>query len=226
MDPKSLGLREKKEVPVSKGIKMKRLHWDPTDIKTVKGSIWEDLDESKIVYDRKHFELHFQVRQRKPMDEQKAAARQNSKSGEIITFVASKRQQPILIGLRNLNLSNEALRIKLHEMDEKVMTVDTLSKLLEIVPSPDEQMEAERKIMQEGTRNVKDYGVAEQFYFGLYDFYNLQERLKLWMFKQNFEEIRDSLLDQYKTIGKACDKVCVTIKMACFNCHVWLSCCS
>merc|ERR1719242_1265517 len=92
-------------------------------------------------------------------------------------------------------------------MDEKVMTVDTLSKLLEIVPNPEEQMEAERKIMQEGTRNPKDYGVAEQFYFGLYDFYNLQQRLKLWMFKQNFSEICDSLLDQYKTIGKACDKV-------------------
>merc|ERR1719242_636991 len=92
-------------------------------------------------------------------------------------------------------------------MDEKVMTVDTLSKLLEIVPNPEEQMEAERKIMEEGTGNPKDYGVAEQFYFGLYDFYNLQERLKLWMFKQNFKEICDSLMSQYKTIGMACDKV-------------------
>ena len=71
VDPKSLGLREKKEVPVGPGIKMKRLHWDPTDIKSVKGTIWEDLDESKISYDHKHFELHFQVRQRKPVDEQK-----------------------------------------------------------------------------------------------------------------------------------------------------------
>jgi len=207
VDPKSLGLREKKEVPVSKGIKMKRLHWEPTDIKTVKGSIWEDLDESKIKYDHKHFELHFQVRQRKPMDEQKAAKGANAKNGETITFVAAKRQQPILIGLTNLKMSNEELRTKLHQMDEKVMTVDTLSKLLEIVPSPDEQMEAERKIMQEGTRNAKDYGVAEQFYFGLYDFYNLQQRLKLWMFKQNFKEICDSLMSQYKTIGMACDKV-------------------
>ena len=129
---------------------------------------------------------------------QKAAARRDAnKSGEIITFVASKRQQPILIGLTNLSKSlgvegdamNDELRRRLHAMDEKVMTVDTLSKLLEIVPTEDEQTEAERKIMNEGTRNVKDYGVAEQFYFGLCDFYNLSQRLKLWMFKQNFSEV-------------------------------------
>merc|ERR1719203_347482 len=92
-------------------------------------------------------------------------------------------------------------------MNEKVLNVDTLSKLMEIIPSEDEQREAERKIMQEGTRNVKDYGQAEQFYFGLCDFYNLEERLKLWMFKQNFREICDSLQAQYKTIGMACDKL-------------------
>ena len=128
MDPKSLGLREKKEVPVSKGIKMKRLHWDPIAITTVKGSIWENLDESKIVYDRKHFELHFQVRQRNPVDEQKAAT-----------------------------------------------------------------------------------------HFGLYNFQNLHLRLKFWIFKQNFEEICDSLLDQYKVLARACDKVCA-VCVAVFSC--------
>eukprot|EP00486_Rosalina_sp_Unknown_P014229 CAMPEP_0201591968 /NCGR_PEP_ID=MMETSP0190_2-20130828/189991_1 /ASSEMBLY_ACC=CAM_ASM_000263 /TAXON_ID=37353 /ORGANISM="Rosalina sp." /LENGTH=330 /DNA_ID=CAMNT_0048050523 /DNA_START=189 /DNA_END=1178 /DNA_ORIENTATION=+ len=40
VDPASLGLKIKKEVPVSKGIKMKRLHWDPTNLKHIKGSIW------------------------------------------------------------------------------------------------------------------------------------------------------------------------------------------
>eukprot|EP01084_Bolivina_argentea_P253693 426264_1 len=206
VDPKSLGLRVKKEVPVSKGIKMKRLHWDPTNVKLVKGSIWEDLDESTIRYDRKHFELHFQVRQRKPVDEQKVS-KQQAKAGQIITFVSKKRTQGVLIGLKNLGLQNEELKLVLHNMDEKIMTVDTLSKLLEMAPTMDEQTEAEKKIMQQGTRRVKDYGTVEQFFFTLCDFYNLHQRLKLWMFKQNFFDICDSLLDQYKTIGKACDKI-------------------
>ena len=184
---------------------MKRLHWDPTNLKLVKGSIWEDLDESQIRYDKKHFELHFQVRQRKPVDEQKQAPK--IEAGTIITFVSKKRTQAVLIGLKNLNLDNEQLRRVLHNMDEKVMNVDTLSKLLEMAPTMDEQTEAEKKIMQEGTRRVKDYGTVEQFFFTLCDFYNLHQRLKLWMFKQNFHEICDSLLDQYKTIGKACDKI-------------------
>merc|ERR1712228_545651 len=127
--------------------------------------------------------------------------------GEIITFVSKKRTQAVLIGLKNLNLDNDKLRIVLHGMDESVMSVDTLSKLLEMAPTMDEQTEAEKKIMQEGTRNVKDYGTVEQFFCTLCDFYNLHQRLKLWMFKQNFYEISDSLLAQYKTIGKACDKI-------------------
>ena len=69
------------------------------------------------------------------------------------------------------------------------MNVDTLSKLLEIAPTMDEQTDAEKKIMQEGTRRVGDYGIVEQFFFTLCDFYNLQQRLKLWMFKQNFDKI-------------------------------------
>ena len=184
---------------------MKRLHWDPTNLKYVKGSIWEELDETQIRYDKKHFELHFQVRQRKPETEEKKA--QTVAAGQIITFVSKKRTQAVLIGLKNLNLDNEQLRQVLHNMDEKIMNVDTLSKLLEMAPTMDEQTEAEKKIMQEGTRRVKDYGTVEQFFFTLCDFYNLHQRLKLWMFKQNFREICDSLQLQYKTIGKACDKI-------------------
>eukprot|EP00484_Ammonia_sp_Unknown_P022348 CAMPEP_0197044232 /NCGR_PEP_ID=MMETSP1384-20130603/20332_1 /TAXON_ID=29189 /ORGANISM="Ammonia sp." /LENGTH=1020 /DNA_ID=CAMNT_0042475657 /DNA_START=88 /DNA_END=3150 /DNA_ORIENTATION=- len=207
VDAASLGLKEKKEVPVSKGIKMKRLHWDAVNVKEVKGSVWEELDESQIKYDRKHFELHFQVRQRKPQDENEKKSGPKVEAGQIITFVSKKRTQAVLIGLKNLNLDNDQLRDVLHNMDETVMSVDTLSKLLDMVPTMDEQTEAEKKIMQEGTRRVKDYGVVEQFFFALCDFYNLQQRLKLWMFKQNFHEICDSLLDQYKTVGKACDKI-------------------
>eukprot|EP01084_Bolivina_argentea_P319845 554821_1 len=206
-DAAKYGLKEKKEVAVSRGIKMKRLHWDTIAIKYVKGSIWEKLDESSIRYDRKHFELHFQVRQRKPLEEKKDGSKPQAEAGKIITFVSKKRTQAVLIGLRNLNLENEQLRDVLHNMDETVMNVDTLSKLLEMAPSMDEQTEAEKKIMQEGTRRAKDYGTVEQFFFALCDFYNLHQRLKLWMFKQNFYEICDSLLDQYKTIGKACDKI-------------------
>jgi len=206
VDAASLGLREKKDIAVSKGIKMKRAHWEPTDLQMVRGSIWENLDEYNIVYDHKHFERHFSMRPRKPTARPLAVknGRDSVPKGQIITFIPGKKQHRILIALKNLNLSNEALRQKLHAMDEQTMTGDTLSKLLEIVPTADEQAEAERRIMAEGTRNVEDYGVAEQFYFGLYDFYNLQQRLKLWMFKQNFNEITDSLQDQYGSILRAC----------------------
>eukprot|EP01084_Bolivina_argentea_P170602 295622_1 len=192
---KQLGLKPKKEVQVGRGIKMKRLHWDPIKPKKAAGSLWAGLDESEIRYDRKHFELHFQVRQRKPMDEKKQQTTQRKAGDEKITFVSKKRTQAVLIGLKNLNLSNSQLRTVLHNMDNKVMTSDQLSKLLEMSPTTDEQTESEKKIMQEGTRNVNDYGTVEQFFFTLCDFYHLEQRLKLWMFTQNFSEICDSLLD-------------------------------
>jgi len=92
-------------------------------------------------------------------------------------------------------------------MNEKKMNPDLLAKLMDVAPSMDEQTETEKQIITNGTGNAKHYGLVEQFFYTLYDFYNLNQRLKLWMFKMTFDEITDSLLSQYKSIEMACTKV-------------------
>ena len=84
------------------------------------------------------------------------------------------------------------------------MDPDTLAKLMDISPTSDEQTSTEKNIITNGTGNPKHYGQVEQFFYCLYDFYNLNQRLKLWMFKQTFAEIQDSLLSQYKAVQTAC----------------------
>ena len=118
-DLDELGLQAKKKIKVSANIKMKRLHWDPVTVTRVPNSIWEDLDESRIRYDLKKFELNFQVRERKQVvtDASKVA---NINSNEKRLYVPKKRAQQVMIGIRGLGLSNDQLRAVLHNMDEKV----------------------------------------------------------------------------------------------------------
>ena len=62
------------------------------------------------------------------------------------------------------------------------MTQEKLQQLTDIVPSEDEQTQAEKEVMAlKG--NWKQFGEAEQFFFKLCDFYHLQQRLRLWAFK-------------------------------------------
>ena len=203
---------------------MKRLYWNPLDNELIEGSIWERVTEEYIHYDQKHFELHFQVRQARrelPMDEQKGGqgmsdSRRNILYGnQKITFIAKKRTQDVMDGLKDLKMNNNELRKVLLGMDESRIDTMKLGGLLKIVPTLEEQLEVEKKIIWQGTKNINDYGDVEQFFYGLHDFYRLENRLKLWMFKQNFNEIYDSLMDQYKIIGKACNKLrsCKSLKM-------------
>eukprot|EP01084_Bolivina_argentea_P130677 230690_1 len=182
-------------VNVPKSIKMKRLYWNPIPVSKIKGSIWDNMDNKSIEYDTKHFELHFQVRVRKPMDEEKKNIkpfRHNKK----IKIISKKRGQEILNTLSELGINVDELRNILHNMNENIMTVDKLSKLLSIIPTFDEQNKAETFL---DSNNLNDD--IERFLYSLSDFYHLEQRLKLWMFKQQFIEITDGLISEYKIIS-------------------------
>ena len=122
-DLEELGLTPKRKIVVQKNIKMKRLHWDPINPTRVPNSIWEDLDETTIRYDPKKFELNFQVRERKQVVQESSKISQ-SNSNEKKFFVPKKRSQQVMIGIRGLGLSNKQLRDVLHNMDEKVKSVE------------------------------------------------------------------------------------------------------
>lgn len=78
---------------------------------------------------------------------------------------------------------------------------------MDIIPSINEQIKTEKNILINGNGNPKNYGIVEQFFYSLLDFYNLNKRLIIWMFKQTFYDLYDSILSQYITIQFTCIKI-------------------
>jgi len=119
----------------------------------------------------------------------------------------NKRSQQVLIVLKSLGLPSKQIREALHKMDENVITQEKLMKLMDIIPTPDEQTTVEKEIGQLNAGDATGFGEVEQFFYTLCDFYHLEQRLRLWLFKMQFNEIMQTWLEQFKHIQKTCDKV-------------------
>eukprot|EP01083_Nonionella_stella_P215996 776939_1 len=210
-DPITYGLNPKEYINIAKGIKMKHLPWKPVRFKRVEGSIWEEIEDERIKYDKKHFELHFQSRPNKSMEEieQKCCSCASNITCGVRTFpfISTHRREKVKAGLKTLGLSNVQLRTALFSMDEKVMTYDRINQLLSIIPTPEEQMMTEAMMMNNGTRRPTDYGFVEQFFLSLCDIHRLEQRLTLWRFTMRFSELYQHLRDNYKIMCKANDQL-------------------
>eukprot|EP01084_Bolivina_argentea_P320146 555449_1 len=202
-------LKTKKYALTGNNITMRRLHWKRLNPETLKGSIWEHLDETKIDYDVNDFESHFKAQTRKVEFDEKKNPNQGKGICDLIKreFVSKERAHFVLIGLRSLKLTNDEIRSAVLNMDEVIVTHDVLAKLLEMRPTTEEQIDAKKQIIQEGTGNIEDYGDVEQFFYVLSEFNNLEQRLKLWLFVKEFDDIYDSIKAQYQMIASMCDRI-------------------
>eukprot|EP01084_Bolivina_argentea_P095615 171878_1 len=196
-------------------VMMKPLLWNPIHLCKIKGSYWEHIDESFIRYDGKHFELHFCYHHRRYSE-----TTVGSKVPESITFVSQKKAQTVLIGLKRLNCMRcmDYIRKSLYDMNEKEMTIDNLNILLNIIPTKKEQILSEQKLIQYGSnvswliksthdKVLSACGIPEKFFGELCCFHRLETRLKLWIFKQEFDEIYDLLLNKYKCVYRFCKNI-------------------
>ena len=60
-----------------------------------------------------------------------------------------------------------------------------LSTLIDIVPTVEEQIQAEKASEYQ---EVANFGVVERFFYSLYDIVELKSRLQKWLFKLQFQE--------------------------------------
>ncbi|ETO18075.1 hypothetical protein RFI_19215, partial [Reticulomyxa filosa] len=177
-----LGLQPKPVI--NPEMKLKKIHWDPIPPTTIGQTIWKEIDDGSIKYNAKHFELNFQVRSRKPMTSVKSVNGKTEKeTTERKEFVPTKRSQQVQIGFKGLGITKiEDIRAVLLSMDEKQLDQEKLMKLMDIIPSQEEQTEAEKQVTANGG-DSSSFGVAEQLFYSLSDFYDLEKRLKMWLFK-------------------------------------------
>lgn len=82
--------------------------------------------------------------------------------------------------MRGLGVKPNEIRDAIIHMDEKLINIDVLAKLMDFSPTEDEQRMAEKEAE---SNNPNQFGAAEHFFYQLYDLIELPVRLKLWFFK-------------------------------------------
>ena len=179
-----LGLPPKPSIPKPVNA-MKRVHWKPVDLHKVKSSIWSSVNHEWFDYDPIMFELNFQTRKRKEKIQHDALqsdvmsddkANGLNVNDEIVQFLDAKRSQMVQIGLRQFNMTNDQLRETILTLDEDKIGIDQLTALIDCVPTPEEQIQAEKASEY---RKVQHFGIAERFFYSLYDIVELKQRLQL-----------------------------------------------
>ena len=77
--------------------------------------------------------------------------------------------------------------------------VGHLSTLIDIVPTPEEQIQAEKASEYQ---EIEYFGIVERFFYSLYDIVELKSRVQKWLFKLQFEERCNELEEQIDILDK------------------------
>lgn len=212
-----MNLKPRKVVFPTRVKKLKRLHWKIIDLKLIKGTFWERLcrkfSDSDVNLGAK-FEVNFQIRQKKPRNPSrkhtsvKSLMDGSSKKGkhQRIAWISPKRDQNIQIGLKKVGLSHEQIYEAFAKMDESVMTLERLETILDLVPTPQEQLFAEEKIDKVGD-DIQYCGVSEMFFVELSTLPEIRQQILKWMFVRTFPEYHAMLLQQVTLITRAAQSI-------------------
>ncbi|CAF0910946.1 unnamed protein product, partial [Didymodactylos carnosus] len=178
----------------SKSIKTVRLHWkdaaNPSNNmmpSSPSDSLWSSLQKVKL--DTEKIAQLFELKQ----SEVKL-----KKTGDVkkeITVLDTKRSNAINIGLTVLPPAR-TIKAAILKMDNSVINKEGIEKLLTMLPTEEEKT----RIMEAQVANVDiPLGNAEQFLLTLASVAELEARLKLWLFKLDYDnvelEIAEPLMD-------------------------------
>ncbi|CAF1646909.1 unnamed protein product, partial [Adineta ricciae] len=178
---------------INKPLKTIRLHWRETAPSTIQDalngeeSLWTSLNKVKVDTERlsQLFELkHADVKIKKTVDAKKE-----------ITVLDPKRSNAINIGLTVLPTAR-TIKGAILKMDSSVINKEGIEKLLTMLPTEEEK---NRIIEAQMANSDLPLGSAEQFLLTLASVVELEARLKLWLFKLDFDnielEIAEPLMD-------------------------------
>ncbi|CAF3366099.1 unnamed protein product [Rotaria socialis] len=177
----------------NKSVKTIRLHWRdaaPNMLPTTSGtddSLWKSLN--KVPLDTEKLAQLFELKQ----SEVKI-----KKGGDVkkeITVLDTKRSNAINIGLTVLPPAR-TIKAAILKMDSSVINKEGIEKLLTMLPTEEEK---NRIIEAQMASTDIPLGNAEQFLLTLASVVELEARLKLWLFKLDFDnielEIAEPLMD-------------------------------
>ncbi|CAF3636334.1 unnamed protein product [Rotaria sordida] len=185
-----------KSQTINKSVKTVRLHWREAapnmmpGVTGTDGSLWQSLD--KVTLDTDKLAQLFELKQ---------SDVKIKKSGDVkkeITVLDTKRSNAINIGLTVLPTAR-TIKAAILKMDSSVINKEGIEKLLTMLPTEEEK----NRIIEAQMANTDiPLGNAEQFLLTLASVVELEARLKLWLFKLDFDnielEIAEPLMDLIK----------------------------
>ena len=173
---------------------MKSLFWEVIQAKDIKGTIWDELDDTKIKINLDKFEEKFsQVKKelKKPVVEKKVSAKKEKK-----TFLEPDRTRMMSIVLNKIRIDTLELSDAIEKYDLKILTPEVCTLLLPILPNDAEVKEVsafQGDIMEE-------LAPCDQFVLIISGIAAYKERIKTIIFKYNY-------LNDYMVIKEEIDRI-------------------
>ncbi|KAL6072920.1 putative WD repeat-containing protein 65 [Balamuthia mandrillaris] len=189
-------------------VKLKHLNWTKLPAVKIKDSFWAGVNDEKVELDFDEIERTFCAGAVYQMEKTEGEGGNSSKEGEgengkkkkktAITLINMKRANNCAIMLSGMKKSNEQLKKAIVDMDEKVLTAEMATTLIEYVPTKEEIA-----IIEEYQGDRSNLGKAEQFFWVLRDIPRLEQRLRALAFKLKFQELYDDVQPDIEAVVKS-----------------------
>ena len=175
---------------------MKSLFWDIIPPKEIKGTLWDELDDTKVKINLDKFEEKFsQVKKevKKVVVEKKAPAKKEKK-----TFLDPDRTRMMSIVLNKIRIDTLELSDAIEQYDLKILTPEVCGLLLPILPNDAEVKEVsafQGDIMEE-------LAVCDQFVLIISGIAAFKERIKAIVFQYNYKSDYNIIIEEINRIFK------------------------
>ncbi|XP_055892651.1 FH1/FH2 domain-containing protein 3-like isoform X7 [Biomphalaria glabrata] len=181
---------------LKKNKKTVRLHWRTLGVEphpSLKGEIiWKQLVPIKIDTDKLEHLFETKTTEMK-------TKKQDATGKKEITVLDPKRSNAINIGLTVLP-PPRAIKAAILKMDNSIMNKEGIEKILTMmIPTEEEKS----KILEAQMANPDiPLGTAEQFLLTLSSIFELEARLKLWLFKLDYEQLEQEVAEPLMDLKK------------------------
>ena len=184
-------LGNKNEVPPKEkkkpNVPLKNLMWNMIPGSKIKETVWEKVDDSKIILDIEGIEKEFMNAKAKPIESEEKETRKKEEIYKI-SLLPPEKSKNIEIVLGKLKLDLENLAHALLNCDEKVLNLNTLESLIAVIPN-----ETDLKPLKDFEGEREYLANPEKFLLVLTSIPGFYERLQAMKFSCVYEELLEDL---------------------------------
>lgn len=184
--------KKKKIVP---GHKMRNFNWNMINVRKIKDTVWEELDDEHVKLDIPAIEDAFALRE-KVKSEEDGSMTDRAARKVLIQVLDSKRSQNVSIMLSRFGqVSFEEIKKAIINLDTKVIDLDNLQAMIPFMPMPEEI----EQLKEHEHTPITEFGKAEGFFLTVMNIPLLTLKLKAWDFMRSFD-VRFGALEESVTI--------------------------